>query len=437
MNGIVALFLACAGAAQFLIPRRLVALPLLMTFAWIPRAQVLEVGDIKITAFRLIIAIGLLRMVVRREKLASGFSSMDLVWILWSIAMIGTWAFHTSNDLMFRTGLVLEYLGTYCLLRLALSGYEDIERLFVAFCAILLPVGLLMLVERYTGENPWSAIGGLPTQWREGNYRAAGPFSHPILAGAVGSTCLLMGVSLRRWHPLFGLLGILTGGAIVHASASSGPMLMTAFGIFGLALWRYRSHLTAIRWALLLVVLLTQSLMRDPIYYLMAKIDVIGGSTGWHRARLIQASLEHFDDWWLAGTDRTIHWMPTGIQANDQHTDLTNHFLAMGVMGGLPLLIPFVLAVYLLMRRVDRAIRDPSEVNERNQLLAWSVGALVFAHATNFLSAHLFDQSIVSFMLLFSCAGVIGQKQFGAPLQAKSSPSQRAKPYDVATRSLW
>ena len=437
MNGLVALFLTCAGIAQLALPRRLVALPLLMTFAWIPRAQVLELGDIKITAFRLIIAIGLLRMVVRREKPASGFLSMDLVWIAWSIAMIGTWALHTSNDLMFRTGLVWEYLGTYCLVRLALSGYEDIERLFMMFCAVLLPVGLIMLVERYSGENPLGFIGGLPTQWREGNYRAAGPFSHPILAGAVGSTCLLMGISLWRWRPLFGLLGILAGGAIVHASASSGPMLMSAFGIFALALWRYRSHLTGIRWTALFFLLLMQAVMQDPVYFLMAKIDVVGGSTGWHRARLIQASLEHFDEWWLAGTDRTIHWMPTGILANDQHTDLTNHFLAMGVLGGLPLLIPLVLALYVVMRRVDRVIGDSSDANERHQFLAWSVGALAFAHATNFLSAHLFDQSIVSFMVLYSCAGVIGQEKLGARMKAKVPPKQSVKQYDVATHSFW
>lgn len=437
MDGIVALFLACAGIAQLLLLRRLVALPLLMTFAWIPRAQVLELGDIKITAFRLIIAIGLLRMVVRREKPASGFISMDGVWIAWSIAMIGTWTLHTSDDLMFRIGLVWDYLGTYCLMRLALSDYEDIERLFMAFCLVLLPVGLLMLVERYTGENPWSFLGGLPTQWREGNYRAAGPFSHPILAGAVGSTCLLMGISLWRWRRFVAVVGILGGGAIVHASASSGPMMMTVFGLFGLALWRYRSRLTTIRWVALCFLLLMHTVMQDPVYFLMAKIDVVGGSTGWHRARLIQASLEHFDEWWLAGTDRTIHWMPTGILANDQHTDLTNHFLAMGVMGGLPLLIPFALAVCVLMCRVDRAVRAPAEISERNQFLAWSAGALIFAHAANFLSAHLFDQSIASFMLLFSCAGVIGQQKLAAALQAKHSPPPRGAPYDVATHSFW
>lgn len=415
MNVLVALFLACAGAAQFLLPRRLAALPLLMTFAWIPRAQVVELGDIKITAFRLIIAVGVVRAFVRQERLPSPFSSMDLAWVLWSVAMIATWTLHTSNDLAFRVGLVWDYLGAYYVVRLALSTYADIERLFMMFCAVLVPVAVLMLVEAHNGENPLGDIGGLPTQWREGKFRAAGPFSHPILAGTVGSACLLTGFTLWRLRAGFGIAGILAGAAIVHASASSGPMMMTAFGLCGLALWKYRAHLKRIRWWLLALGLLVQMAMQDPIYYLMAKIDVVGGSTGWHRARLIQASLEHFGEWWLAGTDRTIHWMPTGILANDQHTDLTNHFLAMGVIGGLPVLVPFAAAMVLIIRRVDREFLVVGDTPDRHQFLAWSIGAMTFAHATNFLSANLFDQSIVSFMLLFSCAGVVGQRRGLAP----------------------
>jgi hypothetical protein len=436
MNLLVALFLACASAAQLLLPRRLAALALLMTFAWIPRAQVVELGDIKITAFRLIIAVGVVRGLLRHERLPSPFSSMDLAWVLWSMAMVATWTLHTSNDLAFRVGLVWDYLGAYYLIRLSLSSYADIERLFMMFCAVLIPVALLMLIERHTGENPLGDIGGLPTQWREGKFRAAGSFSHPILAGTVGATCLLMGLTLWRLRAGFGILGILTGAAIVYASASSGPMMMTAFGICGLALWRYRARLKGIRWSLLGLALIVQLAMQDPIYFLMAKIDVVGGSTGWHRARLIQASFEHFGEWWLAGTDRTIHWMPTGIQANDQHTDLTNHFLAMGVIGGLPVLVPFVAAVILLIRRVDREFVGAVEAEDRHQFLAWSVGALMFAHATNFLSANLFDQSIVSFMLLFSCAGVIGQRPVLASQQATTSPVPPVEPQDVEARAM-
>ena len=43
--------------------------------------------------------------------------------------------------------------------------------------------------------------------------------------------------------------------------------------------------------------------------------------------------------------------MPTGIHANEFHTDITNHFLQMGVLGGLPLLLVFVLVLIAAFRR--------------------------------------------------------------------------------------
>jgi hypothetical protein len=436
MNDLVALFLVLAGAAQLLLPRRFAAIPMLMTFAWIPRAQALDVGDLKITAFRVIVCIALVRIFVRREKLASGFLAIDLAWLLWSLAMLATWALHTSNDFAFRGGLVWEYLGTYMLVRVVLRDYKDIERLFAAFTLVLLPVALSMLIERQTGENPLGSIGGLTTQFREGNFRAAGSFAHPILAGAVGATSLLMGLSMLRRHVFTGVLAVLSGTAIVYAAASSGPIMMAAVGVCGLALWRYRMHLTAIRCAMLLFALLLQLVMQDPIYYLMAKIDVVGGSTGWHRSRLIQATVEHFDEWWLAGTDRTIHWMPTGIIANDQHTDLTNHLIAMGVMGGLPLLIPFCAALYLLVRHVDRAVTSAA-LSDRNRFIAWSVGAIAFAHVANFLTAHLFDQSIVAFMLLFACAGVLRQVPPCALPAGAPERARRPDPYAAAAHNFW
>ena len=69
----------------------------------------------------------------------------------------------------------------------------------------------------------------------------------------------------------------------------------------------------------------------------------------YHRAALIESAIKHLDEWWLAGTDYTRHWMPSGIPANENHTDLTNHYIAMGVMGGLLLLLLFI---WLLLRGV-------------------------------------------------------------------------------------
>jgi len=97
--------------------------------------------------------------------------------------------------------------------------------------------------------------------------------------------------------------------------------------------------------------------MKAPPYYLMARVDLSGGSTGWHRARLIESSMEHLGEWWFAGTDYTRHWMPTGVYFSPNHVDITNHYLAMGVLGGLPLLFLFVLLLVKGFSIVGHSVR--------------------------------------------------------------------------------
>ena len=53
--------------------------------------------------------------------------------------------------------------------------------------------------------------------------------------------------------------------------------------------------------------------MEDPIYFLMARIDISGGSQGYFRAQLIRSLIDHLSEWWLAGKDYTRHWMASGI----------------------------------------------------------------------------------------------------------------------------
>ena len=48
--------------------------------------------------------------------------------------------------------------------------------------------------------------------------------------------------------------------------------------------------------------------------------------------------------------------MPTGIFANERHTDITNHVLAMGVAGGLPLMLIFLFVLAVDFGRVFYAV---------------------------------------------------------------------------------
>jgi hypothetical protein len=189
---------------------------------------------------------------------------------------------------------------------------------------------------------------------------------------------------------------------MIIASASSGPLLTAFAGIGGLFMWRYRHSMRLVRWIVGGLYILMDLYMKDPAYYIMARIDLTGSSTGWHRARLIQSAFEHLGEWWLIGTDHTRHWMPTGIPASADHTDITNHYLGYGVLGGLPLMFIFIWILVTAFSTVGQVVREEKSIGVRNRFMVWALGASLFAHAVTFVAISYFDQSSLFIFLVLA-----------------------------------
>jgi hypothetical protein len=147
--------------------------------------------------------------------------------------------------------------------------------------------------------------------------------------------------------------------------------------------------------------------MKDPAYFLIARIDLAGGSTGWYRARLIESAFEHLNEWWLAGTDYTRHWMHVAVTWSPNHTDITNHYLQMGVTGGLPLILLFIAILVKGFSFVGQTLRKPGDLPQENLFIIWAFGASLFAHASTFISVSYFDQSFVFLYLTLAAIGSV------------------------------
>jgi hypothetical protein len=145
--------------------------------------------------------------------------------------------------------------------------------------------------------------------------------------------------------------------------------------------------------------------MNSPAYYILARIDLTGSSTGWHRARLIESAIEHLNEWWFAGTDYTRHWMPYGVSASEDHCDLTNQYLFYGTWGGLPLMFLFIAALWIAFKYVGTLLNNATDVDLPDQFIIWSLGASLFAHAVNCVSVAYFDQSIMFVYLNIAAIG--------------------------------
>jgi len=435
LNPIGLIFTLAASAYLLTLPRRLAAIPFLIGTIYMTRGQVLEVGPAHFTVVRILVAVGVLRVLSKGERIVGGLNRIDVLMILWALFLIISSVFHTSDAWVFRAGMVWSELGSYFLLRIWIQDSDDIRRIFSALCIVLVPIAALMLLEKAIGKNLFGVLlGGIDEvpSLREGHYRAAGPFDHPILAGVVGATCLPMALYLWKSHRTRALEGLFAGGGIIFASTSSGPIMMLLFILFGLALWKMRKHLSMIRRLALAAVIALDVVMKDPVYFLMARIDLSGGSTGWYRARLIQSSIEHLDEWWAAGTDYTRHWMPTGISANAAHADITNHLLAMGVMGGIPLMFLFIMVLVAAFSIVGRTLRESESASMEYRFLVWLLGAVLFGHVWNFFSISLFDQSVIFFYLVLACIGAVQVAKPVEEVAAKQSIGRIRKSRYVA-----
>ncbi|MCX7727668.1 MAG: O-antigen ligase family protein, partial [Chitinispirillaceae bacterium] len=318
-----------------------------------------------------------------------------------------------------RMGNTTDAMGIYFIARFLLAEPDDIKSLIKGMAIILLPLGFLMLIEMKTGRNFFSDFGGVPeiTVVRHGKLRCQGAFAHPILAGTAGAVSFpfMVYFILTKTSRVIGIIGVISTLAMVVTSNSSGPIMTLFFGIVGLFFWRWRFKMKIVRIFILLTLVGLNFVMKSPVWYLLAKIDLTGSSTGWHRAELINSALIHLQEWWLVGTNYTRHWMPTGVSWSPDHTDITNHYLHFGVIGGLPTMVCFIMMIVKGFRLIGILIRK-EYLEKEEHLLFWTAGSILFAHVMTFFSVSYFDQTSVFLYTLFAIIGSLfntySQKEF-------------------------
>jgi uncharacterized membrane protein YwzB len=125
--------------------------------------------------------------------------------------------------------------------------------------------------------------------------------------------------------------------------------------------------------------------MKAPVWFIIARVDIIGGSSGYHRARLIDQFIRNFFDWWLIGTNDNGNW-------GYDMWDTCNEFVQEGLNGGLVALVCFVAIIVTSFMALGRARKD-SRSTHFQAWLFWILGCTLFAHVVAFFGIDYFDQS--------------------------------------------
>jgi hypothetical protein len=228
----------------------------------------------------------------------------------------------------------------------------------------------------------------------------------------------------------------------VILSASSGPLIAWLAVIVGWGLWRYRRNLRAILWSTVGVLVVLHLIREKPVWHLLARLSSITGGTGYHRFKLIDEFIAHFDEWWLVGGFSTAHW---GLA---KASDITNQYILEGVRGGLPTLIAFVAVLVMSFRATGRSVRRAlvhpqlTPLAGRNAaFLGWGLGVCLAAHSVAFIGVSYFGQ-LASILYLhlamipsFACALSRVQPQ-AAPAPAAQPEAPRDARATPGTASL-
>lgn len=425
MDIIGILFLVVNAVALLVLPRGWAPLPLLIGACYMTYGQLIELGPFNFTVLRVLVAVGFLRVLLRREWLAGRINALDKLMLVFAGWALVSSAFHNdpSATFIFMAGLVYNTWGIYFLLRIFCRSLDDVVRLCRIMAILLIPLAVEMLYEKMTEHNLFaSLLGGLrEIKIREGRIRAQGPFAHAILAGTAGAVNIPLMIGLWRKQRKIAIAGLCACIFIIIASASSGPIFSALAAIGALLMWNYRHRMRLVRWFAVFFYIVMDIVMMAPAYFLIARADIVGGSTGWHRAKLIESAFEHINEWWFAGTDYTRHWMVTGVFWSPEHADITNHYLEMGVLGGLPLMAIFIAILVKGFSFVGTTLRQVPELSSQSRYLLWALGASLFAHAVTFISVSYFDQSFVFLYLILAAISSVRSATAITPLGSMHS----------------
>src|ERR1700733_542080 len=438
INPIGLAFTLLMGVLVIVLPRRYALLPVIALACYMTMGMRFVVAGMNFTMMRVLLLFGWARLLLRSELRRLRLNQIDKGMIAFTIVSVLTYTalWGTYDALKDKIGLAYNVLGFYFFFRFLLRDLDDVVRLFKMCAYLIVPLAGLMALEKSTGINSFAAFGGVSpvTAVGDGVIRCQGPFAHPILAGTFGATIAPFFVALWfRGDKALALLGFASSVAITLMSGSSGPVLALACGLVGIAVWSVRRYMRQIRWGIALGLITLHLIMKAPVWFILARIDIFSGSTGYHRAYLIDRAIVNISDWWLIGTKSTAAWAVV-----DQGLfDVTSQYLVYAADGGLITMALFIAIIVFGFRAIGRYVRAKEKAETATTLICpWVLGAALFAHLMNFISVSYFDQNVVNWYLLLAMISTVTTGRLFRKEAAKLTAQPAFVGSDLQTQSL-
>jgi hypothetical protein len=409
------------------VPRKYMLAPFVMGMFLIPLGEQVYALGVHWLVGRIIVLFSLARvaMLTSDNKSSLGWcarNSIDRPFVGCVIcqAVAFVLLYSDSGALINQFGFLIDFLGGYFILRVMIQDEKDVYLALKCLALITVILGIGMAWEQLTAVNIFGVLGGTRSvpDIREGTVRSQGSFQHSLTAGTFAATLVPLFFILWRngkakLAAAMGLIGCTTMTVCSHGST---PLLGYVSGLVAVCMFPLRRKMRAVRRCALAGLVLLHLVMKAPVWFLIARIDLTGGSSGYHRAELVDGFIRHFSDWWLLGTKDVGSW-------GWDMWDTQNQFVNIGETGGL---LAFVLFITVIVRCYSRIGIAGKEVvgHKQEEWLLWFLGSAMLAHLVVFFGVTYFDQSRIAWLILLVAIPVMTQPRIeGNELMGASSAS--------------
>jgi hypothetical protein len=365
----------------FILPRNKVITPFLLGCFTIPLGQVVVLGGMHFTVLRILIIAGLVRRAISggtspEGKFPGGFNGVDRMVILWivSVQTLVTLQWMEMQSFIHNLGDFLDMFGGYLVVRFFIPDGEAVRRAVKALAVICVIQGVCMVNEQIAHVNVFGYIGGIGPGLtiRDGKIRSEGVLGC-ISAGAFAGALipLFLWLLTERKCRTLACVGVAGATAMVLTSNSSTSLLALAATALAIFFWPLRKQMRLVRWGLVLTLVALHLVMKAPVWALIARVDLTGSSSGYHRYELVDNCIRHFSQWWLLGYKDYDKW---GFMM----FDMCNQFVVQAVCGGLLGLVSYIAIFSRSFGAIGKA-RKTVEGDRGREWLLWCLGSTLFS----------------------------------------------------------
>lgn len=425
--------------ALILRPSTALGIVVMSMMVW-PEFLRIPVGPAAMSAPRLVALALILRLLfMGRHKMVGLFWVDKLIIVMWIWNPVAAIIMGAETSHIYEMiGRGFDTVFMYFVARFTFTSASDVKGFFLPLSLTILFMAYAGAQEALTSNSLYQAFASYTTEVHTGEYRygllrARASTSISIYFGMAMMLLLGFSWSVRGYvNSGFTARFILFVAFIgTLSSMSSGPWLgCIILIIFNLYAGRPSLIKPSLRLVLIAAILLEVASNRH--FYNLIDYVALNEATAWYRTRLMEVAFSNLDEFWLAGvgSDWPHHW---GAQLDTRVTiDVVNHFLIVGLYGGLPAMYMYIATHVGAVRRGIRAWHDTNDPSRRK--LIFGLAAAVLALDLSSMSVGLYGPPLLLSNILLGMLVSVSvawkvEEEFVGPLRpAAIEPYESARP---------